>query len=219
MTDDTTQTGQQQQTPPEGQQQADNKTGSTDSQQQADDKSQQQTGSVLGDGAQDSTSGSKEGTQEGQPKAPEKYDLRPTRGLLNEHDLKEIETAAREAGLTQEQAQAVVDQAEDRAIAHAARLRAETEADSTYGGANLTQTRTHALAVIDRVRPPGHPGRAELFATLNRTGLANDLRLVSLLADLGRLMAEDRTVLGTPGSGAPPAHDLAARMYPNDAPN
>lgn len=134
--------------------------------------------------------------------APEKYELTiPDDGILDERDRTAIEAYARAQGLSNEDAQALLEE-------HAGQLRTqsetwlnETKTDKTYGGDKLPETQKLARAAIDRIRPEGHPRRDQFRALLNKGGIMNHLEVVSFLADLGRMMGEDGGVAGGAGGG------------------
>jgi hypothetical protein len=133
------------------------------------------------------------------PKAPEKYTLTvPENGQLYVDDQvqAQIETMARKAGWTNEEAQAALNEHVTNMTALSETFLATTKADTEYGGDKLAETQRLAKAAIDKVRPAGHPRRESFLKFLNRFGGSNHLDSVSFLADVGRMMAED-----SPGSG------------------
>lgn len=153
-----------------------------------------------------------------QSKAPEKYALTlPESGRLDATDLAYIEDVARKAGWTNEEAQAAIAEQDAAIQAQSDRFLAETTQDKDYGGDKLAASQQLAKAAIDRLRPIGHPRREAFLKFLNRGGAGNHIEVVSALADLGKLMAEDTTVGGNSGSGGEPK-TLAQKMYPNQAP-
>lgn len=145
-------------------------------------------------------------------KAPEKYALTlPEGGRVDASDLKAIEETARKAGWSNEDAQAAVVEFDTLMSAQSERFLTETKADATYGGDKLEQTQQLARAVIDRIRPAGHPRRESFQRFMNRGGAGNHLEVVSFLADLGKLMAEDTSVGGSGGGGG--NRDAASVLY------
>lgn len=148
--------------------------------------------------------GGKAGADDGKPKPPEKYELKlpdNATGLLDDTDLKHIATVARKKGWTNEEAQAAVDEHADTLAAQSVAFRAQTEADETYGGDRLAETQRLAALALDKVRPAGTPQGDALRALLVKTGYGNKLEVVSLLADLGKLMAEDKPAAGSAAGG------------------
>lgn len=142
----------------------------------------------------------KDGEAQPEPKAPEKYELKlPEGGRLAEDDLKSIEQIARAEGWTNEQAQARIDAHAEALEAQSAAFLAATEADPEYGGEKLAETQRLARAVLERVRPVGTPRGDALRNLLNRSGYGNNLEVIALLADLGKMMSEDGHVQAPSG--------------------
>lgn len=145
--------------------------------------------------------------------APEKYELTiPDDGILDERDRSAIEAYARANGLSNDDAQALLEE-------HAGQLRtqsetwlAETKKDKTYGGEKLAETQKLARSAIDRIRPEGHPRRDAFRALLNKGGIMNHIEVVSFLADLGRQMGEDGGI-GAGGGGKGGKKGLAEKLY------
>jgi hypothetical protein len=155
--------------------------------------------------------GGKDGKGEGDGKggkgseeqgAPEKYELKiPDDGILDARDQAAIESYARANGLSNDDAQALLED-------HAQQLRTqsetwlnETKKDKTYGGAKLAETQKLARSAINRVRPEGHPRREAFDSLLKKGGVFNHLEVVSFLADLGRMMGEDGGAGASGGEG------------------
>lgn len=136
-------------------------------------------------------------------------------GWLDASDLTQFETVARAKGWTPEEAQAAIDEHADALVAQSASFKTELEGDTTYGGAQLAQTQRLAERALDRVRPAGTPGGDALRRLLVKTGYGNKLEVVSFLADLGKLMAEDTPANG-PGGGSA-ARDPLTVLYGADA--
>lgn len=138
-------------------------------------------------------------------KAPESYDLKlPKDTTLDEADLDTIKAIAKENNWTNDEAQAVLEQHHETLQQQSARFLEATQADPTYGGKNLDQSRARAKAVIDKVRPANHPRRAAFEALLNKSGYGNHVEIVSFLADLGALTEEDAGATGDGTAGAKP---------------
>jgi hypothetical protein len=149
--------------------------------------------------------------------APEKYTLAIPEGAeawFDDTDLKQIEKLARKGGLTNEEAQDFVDDTADSLAEQSAAFRAITAADPDYGGDHLTETTRLARLALDAVRPAGTPHGDALRRILAKTGFGNNLEVVSFLADLGKLMAEDRPG-GSGGGGGGGKRDPAAVLYDN----
>jgi outer membrane biosynthesis protein TonB len=160
-----------------------------------------------------------EAAQAEQPKPPEKYDLTLPDGAdtwLDQADVTHIEALAKTNGWTKEQAQSALEQHVDALATQSQAFRTATEADPIYGGDHLERTQTLARRALDRVRPAGTPHGDALRSLLTKTGYGNHLEVVSLLADLGTLMAEDSPT--SSGSGGGVATKTAAEiLYPNMA--
>ena len=136
--------------------------------------------------------------------APDKYALKvPEGGQLDQADVTAFEAIARARNLTNEQAQAVVN---DQAALYKAqsesflpRLKAHPE----IGGANLEVAQLHANKFLDSVLPAATPEGQSLRSLLTKTGFANHPDVVLLLARAGKAMAEDTPIgLGGPRGGA-----------------
>lgn len=148
------------------------------------------------------------------PKAPEKYDLKtPDGGRLDAADLALVETEARKYGLTNEQAQALVDDHDTRLAAQATAFEAAAKADKDYGGDKLAESQALAKAAIDRLRPAGHPRRDAFLRFLNKGGAGNHVEVIAILADLGKLMREDTGLGGRKVGGG--AESPLDKMYPS----
>lgn len=181
-----------------------------DEQKKADDKA--------GDGGKKGSEG-KGGKEGEQPKAPDKYELEmpsDAGDYLDESDLKTVEGVARAKGWTNEQAQASLDEYADGLAKQSAGFRAETEKDPTYGGDNLAETQRLARLALDKVRPANTEEGKGLRRLLAKSGYGNNLRIVSFLADLGKLMAEDSPG-GSSSGGKGGSKDAATLLYGESA--
>lgn len=148
------------------------------------------------------------------PGAPEKYALTtpPDAALfIDATDIAKLEALAREAGLSNDEAQTVLGKQAAAMVAQSAAFRTETEAHDTYGGEHLVETQRLATAVIERFAPKGNPLGDQLRADLVKTGFGNKLAVVSFLARIGKAMAEDRPGLG--GGGGGESRDAATVLY------
>lgn len=167
-----------------------------------------------GDGKQTET-GSKDGTQTAESKAPEKYELTipdADKAYVDARDLKMFEDLARKAGLSNEDAQAYLEEQLETTRAQAASYLAETKADKTYGGDKLEETKRLAQSVVDKIRPAGHARRDSFLRFMGRGGAGNNIEVLSFLADLGKAMGEDsvghtRTASGETKSAADKLYD------------
>lgn len=132
------------------------------------------------------------------PKAPAAYDLKvpdTAKPLLSDKDLAYLKDIAKASDWSNDEAQAELDatitRAQQRIADQAEAWLSETKADTDYGGAKLEESQRLARAVVERLRPVGHPHREGFLRLLNTGGIGNHLEVVSFLADLGKLMAED----------------------------
>lgn len=146
-------------------------------------------------------------------KAPEKYALKvPEAGaaFVDPADLTHIETIARAANWSNDDAQAALEEHVATIAAQSERYLAETKADKTYGGDKLTESQRLAKLVIDKVRPTGHERRESFQRFLGRGGAGNHIEVVAFLADLGKMMGEDSPAFsrGTGGSSTKSAAEV-----------
>jgi hypothetical protein len=91
-------------------------------------------------------------------------------------------------------------------------FRDTTKADKEYGGDKWGETERLANQVLDRVRPVGTTRGDALRRLLHKSGYGNHIEVVSFLADLGKLMAEDKPTGGAGGAGAEVTH-AADKLY------
>jgi hypothetical protein len=163
------------------------------------------------DAGKDGKPDAKAGDAAGQQTPPETYALTvPDNSMIDAADLKAAEALAKQLKWDNETAQGWVNAQAAGAAAQSQAFQDQTKADPDYGGDRLAETQQLANAIIDRVRPAGHP-RAESFRTLlRRTGYGNNIEVISFLADLGKLTKEDapggRTAI--PGEGAKAPEDV-----------
>jgi hypothetical protein len=113
--------------------------------------------------------------------------------------------------LTNEQAQAEITERAEFMAAQSQAFYEQTADDATYGGDKLEETEKLARAALDRIRPKGTPRGDALRRMLVKTGYGNNLEIVSFLADLGKLMAEDKGAGAV--SGATPSETAAEKLY------
>ncbi len=150
------------------------------------------------------------------PKAPEKYELTVAeagKAHLDAGDLAAIEKVARDNDWTNQEAQDLVNEQVEASAALALRYFETTKADAEYGGDKLAATQQLARAAVDRIRPQGHARREAFMSFINRAGAGNHIEVVSFLADLGKLMAEDSPAQGRIGS-SPSGQTVEEKLYP-----
>lgn len=183
----------------------------------ADAAAQEATDKAAADAAAKATADAEAAAAAATP--PDTYTWTVPKGgeaFVDDSDLQRLEAMARKAGWSQEDAQAALEEAVALESERSAAALAVLKADKTYGGDKLANTQTLANAVIDRVRPEGHPRRAALVSLLQRGGVFNNVEAMSLLADLGTLMAEDSPAAG--GGGGSGDIDAATKLYGKTSP-
>lgn len=149
-------------------------------------------------------------------KAPEKYALTVKAGddvIAGVDTLKYIEEVARASDWSNDDAQAALDEHVQGVKAASARFLAATAADPDYGGTALAQSQQRMQKAIDVLRPVGHPRRDSFLRFIQGAGVTNHIEVLSLFADLGKLMSEDggTGALGAAASAA--GRDDVAKMY------
>jgi len=151
--------------------------------------------------------------------APAAYTLTlPAGAMLRPSDLKVLEGYARKANLSNEDAQAWVDEQESLLNAQSAAFHAETLADKDLGGEHLVESQRLANAVINRIFPEGDPHRQGFLDFLARGGANNNIHVVRALSRLGRMMGEDTVVSGRgTGRGTGARKSDADVMFPEQA--
>lgn len=146
-------------------------------------------------------------------KVPEKYELKlPEKTFLTQEDLGKIALIAKERGLSQEEAQGLVEERNqvvaDYQSSQVAALKArseewvtQVEADKEIGGAEFEKNVALANRVITRYASP------DFVNTLKTTGLGNHPELVRVFVKIGKAMSEDQLV-----SGGKPANQKPERI-------
>ena len=181
---------------------------------------------------------------EGEPKpgaaapaaVPEAYEFKPPEidgkpAEVDPEGLTAFQAAAKEAGLTQAQFQAlgehgakIVAEQVARAQSEPYRLwhdtqkawQAEIKADPEIGGAKLAENVSFAARAIDAL------GGEDLRTALNITGAGNNPAIVRAMIKMGRMMADPTSLsTGKPANGARPrsAEQTARDMYNNGGGN
>ena len=153
--------------------------------------------------------------------APEKYELKAGDIALPADVLAKYEPLFREAGLTNEAAQKLVDMrvaevtaqestAVEKLVAQHTEWLNATKADTEIGGANLDTSVKHAQSAIARFGSP------ELKSFLDLSGAGSHPELVRAFARIGKAMAEDVIVTGTTGGKSDLSYsDKAKQMFPS----
>lgn len=147
--------------------------------------------------------------------APEKYEFNAPEGQqFDEANLTAFSEAAREANLSQEAAQKMLDK-----IAPAINARAmeqieaarngwieATKSDKEFGGDKLDENLGVAKAALKQF------GSDDLVKLLNETGLGNHPEVIRAFIKVGKAMSQDKVVTG---SATQQAANDARSLYPN----
>ena len=154
---------------------------------------------------------------EQKPSVPEKYELKMPEGSpLEAGHLEKISAYAKGKGLSQEQAQALLER-ESEAVAGFAKAQKDnyektvdewakqTESDPEVGGENYKKNVELASRVIKRF------GSETLIKALNDTGYGNHPELVRAFTRIGKAMSEDQLVI--PGTQPAPKASIEDRFY------
>jgi hypothetical protein len=149
--------------------------------------------------------------------APEKYEFKAPEG--KEYDpqvLESFSTAAKDANLSQEAAQKLID---SMAPALAQRQQAQVEeihkgwleaakTDAEFGGEKLQENLGVAKKGYDRFASPA------LRELMDKTHLGNHPEVIRMFIKIGKELSEDKFVSGSAVTTEP---DIAKRMFPNQA--
>lgn len=151
------------------------------------------------------------------PGVPEKYELKlPENSLLDPSRLEKIAAVAKERGLSNEAAQALVDH-ESQAVADFQKAQLEglkktsekwveeLKADKEFGGEAFSKTAEAAKRVVARF------GDQQFREALESTGLGNHPALVRVFARIGKAMSEDQFV--QPGAAPASPMRIEDRFY------
>lgn len=145
--------------------------------------------------------------QEPEAKAPEKYELKlPEKTSLDKNWVERIAGYAKERGLSNDEAQALLDmQAEsvDKYVEGAIAMnqkqvnefRKMSESDPEFGGEKLNESVQLANSALKRF------GGEELINLLDKSGYGNHPEVIRAFYRIGKAMSNDKLVL----SGTPPA--------------
>ncbi len=160
-------------------------------------------------------------TGEAKVGAPEKYELKLGDTPLPDDVMAKYEPLFREAGLSNEAAQKLVDaRAEELKAQDATAVEklvkqhdewlTATKADPEIGGANLDTSVKHAQSAIARFGSP------ELKQFLHNSGAGSHPELVRAFARIGKAMAEDVIVTGNNTKTDDTSFEAkASRMFPS----
>jgi hypothetical protein len=154
---------------------------------------------------------------EGKPEgAPENYEfVIPEGAQVDEAGIAAFSEFAREAGMSQEAAQALMDkmapamakrQAE-AVDAVKAEWAAAAQSDTEFGGEKIAENLGVAKKALETF------GSDALRTLLNESGLGNHPEIIRAFYRVGKAISEDKVVVG--GGGVAGPQTLADRLYPN----
>ncbi|KKM17597.1 hypothetical protein LCGC14_1674220 [marine sediment metagenome] len=154
-------------------------------------------------------------------KSPKDYeDFKLPEGVeLDEVALADFVPMAKEAGLTQEQAQKLVDFQAKRVQEYSdsqekawtdmqESWRVATKSDKEIGGPAFDQSLAQAKTFLKAYGTP------ELMEALDTTGMGNHPEVIRAFARAGKAMGDDKLAIGGPGDGKKLAEDI---MFPNQS--
>lgn len=160
---------------------------------------------------------------------PEKYEFKIADGspLDPQGDVEKIAAYARKHGLSNEQAQELLEANHEIASAvvsrqhvdltdKAQKLEAETWSDKELGGEKKTVTELNIKRVMDRFAPETSTLGKEFRALMNEIPYGNDRRWVAFVNEIGKAMAEDKPLSifgGGGGGGGKETKTLADALY------
>lgn len=139
----------------------------------------------------------------------------PENALIDAASVEKIASFAKERGLSQEQAQALLERDDANAKAQEQsqqdQLKAQSQqwvkdvlADKEIGGIDAKKNVALAHRVIERFATP------VLIEQLRSTGLGNHPELLRVFVNIGKLMTDDQLVLGT---GSPKLEKSTAEVF------
>lgn len=139
---------------------------------------------------------------------PEKYELKLSEGsMLDASSLERIAAHAKQQGLSNEEAQALVGKQESEVAQFVEERKVmwhkQASEDKEIGGAEFAKNAELAKRAFERVAPEG------LKAEMDRTGYGNHPLVLKMFVNLGRMMADDKFVqAGTSGQTSKSAAEL-----------
>jgi len=159
-----------------------------------------------------------EGAKGEESKVPEKYEFKlPEDHKIDDAAVEAFSEFAKDAGLTQEAAQALMDklapamQARQIQAVETAKTTwaSEAKADKEFGGDAFNENLSVAKKAIDAFGSP------ELRTLLNESGLGNHPEIIRAFYRAGKQISEDRLVPSGSGIKSAGAKDPAKSLYPN----
>lgn len=159
-----------------------------------------------------------EGAKGEESKVPEKYEFTMPEGVeIDPAGVEAFSEFAKDAGLTQEAAQSLMNklapamQARQAQVLETAKANwaSEAKADKEFGGDAFEQNLAVAKKAIDAFGSP------ELRTLLNESGLGNNPEIIRAFYRAGKAISEDRLVPSGSGVKSAGAKDPAKSLYPN----
>jgi hypothetical protein len=149
-------------------------------------------------------------------KAPETYDLKlPDKSVhLTDADLAIVAAEAKAMGLTNDQAQALVNARETQLSQLGAQFLADAKADPVIGGEKFETTVKHAIAGRDWLFPQ-EADRDFVKAFFDRSGFGNHKVLLRALARIGRITSEDAPRQGASAARGDERKPTADVLFPS----
>lgn len=158
--------------------------------------------------------------EQGKPVAvPEKYDLKlkDNSGLDQSH-VDALQSFAKERGLSNDQAQSILDRDAERlasftkssietAKAMGQKWVEEVKADAEIGGQHFQKTVEDAVSVINRFGTP------ELKKVLNSSGLGNHPEVIRMISRIAKTMGNDQLVVSNMDQALPEKKSPAEILY------
>lgn len=160
-----------------------------------------------GDASSDATKPEAKPAKDEKPVVPEKYDLKlPKDSALSDSHLEKLSSYAKEKGLSNEQAQSLLERESQAVSDYAASQQAKLQEvsnswveqaknDKELGGEGFKQNAEFAKRVVTRF------GTDEFKKELNKTGLGNHPELLRVFSRIGKAMSEDQLVIPGVQSG------------------
>lgn len=167
--------------------------------------------------------GEDKGAKEGDQKKPDEVvyvDVKAPDGLeVEPESLKEFNGLAKEAKISTEQAQKIVDwYAKHNQVVAQNQVKVwedtqktwveQAKTDKEIGGEKFDSTVTSAKAAIKKF------GNERFLEALNFSGLGNHPEMIRFLNNVAKAFGEDKLVIGSPGSGDAKV-SIADKLFPN----
>lgn len=155
---------------------------------------------------------------EDKPKVPEKYDVKlPEGSMLTAQKLEELTSYAKEKGLTNEQAQELLNQQSNAVSEHMKSIhdsyvqkveswKQDSMKDPDLGGDKFGENVELAKRAVEQFSTP------EFKKLLDETGFGNHKEVLRLFANIGRQMGEGK--IHNPGSQSADTTTPEQRRYP-----